>query len=202
MHRSAGCTLKVLSLSAALALLLGACVAPEALQAESDSPRGEPSAMPPSSAAEPSETPEVSCGPEMTTGELAKLAAKLPAPKISTGAVMGWKWDPDSADAATYDPCAALSWITFPIEGATGSSPYIIALFHGSTYQGAATRTGFGFYPEVERVADARLQVTFSYAKNSESNADASGRALSTYIWDENTKSVKHHGGFPPGYAP
>ncbi len=219
---SVGYGLKALSLSAALMLLLGACSAPVIPQAQpthseiavSSSATASTSATltpeeaksvaptkPAPTVTKSSKPAQSTCGPKLTPSALTKLATKLPAPKISTGEIMDWKWDADSADPSTYDECAALSWITFPIEGATGSSPYIIALFHEGKYLGVATRTTFGFFPQVERIDDARLQVTYAYAKNGEANAGASGRAVSTYSWDKNAGSVKHRGDFPPGYT-
>lgn len=222
MTGSVGYGFKALSLSAALTLLLGACSAPGTSQAQpthSEVAASSSVAVSPSATPTPEETKSVaptkptptvtksskpaqpSCGPKLTSGALTQLATKLPAPKISTGEIMDWKWDAEYADPSTYDECAALSWVTFPIEGATGSSPYIIALFHKGKYLGVATRTTFGFFPQVVRVDDAQLKVTYTYAKDGDSNAGASGRAVSTYSWDLNTQSVKHHGAFPPGYA-
>lgn len=222
MIGSVGYSLKVLSLSAALTLLLGACSTPGTTQVQpthsevaiSSSAAASPSvtataeatksvspAKPSPAVPKSSKPAQPSCGPKLTPSALAKLTAKLPAPKISTGEIMDWKWDADYADPSTYDECAALSWVTFPIQGATGSSPYIIALFHEGKYLGVATRTTFGFFPQVVRVDDAQLKVTYTYAKDGDSNAGASGRAVSTYSWDLNTESVKHHGAFPPGYA-
>ncbi len=222
MTGSVGYGLKALSLSAALVLLLGACSAPVTPQAQpthsevavSSSATASTSATPTpeetKSVAPAKPTPTVTksskpaqptCGPKLTPNALTKLASKLPAPKISTGEIMDWEWDADYADSSTYDECAALSWVTFPIEGATGSSPYIIALFHQGKYLGVATRTTFGFFPQVVRVDDGQLKVTYTYAKDGESNAGASGRAVSTYSWNLGTESVKHQGAFPPGYA-
>lgn len=222
MTGSVGYGFKALSLSAAFVLLLGACSAPVSPQAQpthsevavSSLATASTSATPPpeetKSVAPTKPAPTVTksnkptqptCGPKLTPSALTKLATKLPAPKISTGEIMDWKWDADSADPSTYDECAALSWVTFPIEAATGSSPYIIALFHEGKYLGVATRTTFGFFPQVERIDDAKLKVTYTYAKDGDSNAGASGRAVSTYSWNLSTESVKHQGAFPPGYT-
>lgn len=169
-----------------------------------DSP-AEESSQPPSatqsSTSQPSETTaEPACGTALPASEFEALTRKMPPARDSSGTEMGWDWDAKSADTATYDPCAALSWVTYPIEGATGSSPFIIALFHEGKYIGVATRVAFGFFPKVQRLNDSTLKVTYTYNKGLESNAGASGRAVSTFTWDDSAAKVLHQGSFPPGY--
>ena len=71
-------------------------------------PLSPPMALP--SAAEPRETPGASCGPKTAKHELANLAAKLPAPKISTGEAKARKWEAAHAADSGFGDCAALSW--------------------------------------------------------------------------------------------
>lgn len=138
------------------------------------------------------------CGTRLSESELTKLTTKLPPAVDSEGTVMGWDWDGVYAEKNTYDECAGLSWVTYPIERGTGSSPYVIALFHQGTYLGVATSDTFGFFPMVKRLSDTKIEVTYTYLRGNDSNAGASGRAVSTYTWDTTTQSVRHAGKFPP----
>lgn len=90
--------------------------------------------------------------------------------------------DPDivwsQADGSTYHPCAGLSWITLGIRG-TASSPFQIMLFHEGEYLGTTLAKAPGLFPDVRRVDDDTLEVTYRYPKEGEANAEASGRAVS-----------------------
>ncbi len=167
---------------------------PEAQSSQSPAATPSPTSKPSKTSAEPT------CGTALGASDFEALTRKMPPARDSSGTVMGWEWDADYADTDTYDPCAALSWVTYPIEGATGSSPFIIALFHEGKYIGVATRVTFGFFPKVQRINDSTLKVTYTYNRGAESNADASGRAVSTYSWDSGAGKVVHKGNFPPGY--
>lgn len=102
-------------------------------------------------------------------------------------------------DSDNYDPCAELSWVTLVIEGATVSSPYTQMLFHHGEYLGTTTSKAIGFSPSTVRLDDATIQVTYRYVEASESNAEARGRAVSTYTWNPDTESIDHAGEWPPG---
>lgn len=105
-------------------------------------------------------------------------------------------WTVEESDG--YDPCADLSWITLS-GGGTGSSPRQQMLFHEGDYLGTTTAEPIGFHPATERLSDSSIQVTYTYNKPGESNAEASGRAVSTYSWNEDTESIDHAGEWPPG---
>lgn len=109
-----------------------------------------------------------------------------------------WDWNLDTAMIEGYDPCADLSSIILPIDGGTVSSPYAVMFFHDGEYIGTATAEPLGFLPQIERVDDATLTTTYTYALDGESNAAASGRAVSTFQWDDASESVQHTGEFPP----
>ncbi|KAA9393745.1 LppP/LprE family lipoprotein [Kocuria coralli] len=109
-----------------------------------------------------------------------------------------WEWDLDYAVTDGYDPCADLSSIILPIQGSTASSPHAVMFFHHGDYVGTATAEALGFYPDVQRVDDATLTITYHYPLDGESNAGASGRAVSTFHWDDASQSVQHSGEFPP----
>lgn len=109
--------------------------------------------------------------------------------------------DPSSwavEDSDGYDPCADLSWITL-IGGGTGSSPRQQMLFHKGDYLGTTTSKAIGFHPATQRLTDSSIQVTYTYVEGDESNAEARGRAVSTYTWNPDTESIDHAGEWPPG---
>ncbi|WP_303325162.1 LppP/LprE family lipoprotein [Actinomyces radicidentis] len=110
----------------------------------------------------------------------------------------GFPWTADYAETDGYDPCAALSWITVSIEGGTASSPYQIMLFHHGRYIGTTASDGIGFHPDVVRLSDSEIQVTYMYTLEGKANAEASGRSVSTFTWDEATGSIVHGGEWPP----
>ena len=110
-----------------------------------------------------------------------------------------WQWDLDGADTTTYDACAALSWVVLEIPGNTASSPFQIMLFHRGRYIGTTASKPIGFPPKVVRLDDAAIQVTYTWLRDGESNAEASGRSVSIFTWDDRTRSVVHSGEWPPG---
>ncbi|MGD8149691.1 LppP/LprE family lipoprotein [Ornithinimicrobium sp. Y1694] len=107
-------------------------------------------------------------------------------------------WSPALTDTSTYDPCADLSWLTVPIVGGTVSSPFVILLFHEGEFVGTATETPLGFWPEVARVTDGILNVTYTYPQEMEANAQASGRAVWRLTWDDEQGDVVRTGDLPP----
>ena len=118
-------------------------------------------------------------------------------PAFPKGNVPDAEWV--AIDTETYDPCADLSWVTLTIRGGTASSPSQQMLFHDGEYLGTTTKEGIAFSPATVRLSDSAIQVTYRWAKEGESNAGASGRAVSTYSWNPNTESVDHAGEWPPG---
>jgi len=118
-------------------------------------------------------------------------------PAFPKGNVPDAEWV--AIDTETYDPCADLSWVTLTIRGGTASSPSQQMLFHDGEYLGTTTQEGIAFSPATVRLSNSAIQVTYRWAKEGESNAGASGRAVSTYTWNPNTESVDHAGEWPPG---
>lgn len=110
----------------------------------------------------------------------------------------GWPWDTNYASTDGYDPCQPLSWIVLPIEGGTSSSPYQIMLFHQGQYLGTATSEAYGFSPDVQRLDDASIQVTWRWPQEGESNAAASGRTTAQFRWDDARDKVVMTGDVPP----
>lgn len=142
----------------------------------------------------PTSTPTPTCGPATGSAAAAAGIAALPSP----AGLEGTKWDAANADYTGYDACASLSWSVVSPEFATAGSPYAILLFHQGRYLGTATSEQYAFEPVVERLADASIKVTYTYAKANEANADASGRTTATYIWNDGTERVDMTGEVPP----
>ncbi|WP_313094557.1 LppP/LprE family lipoprotein [Corynebacterium variabile] len=189
------------SLSAVLAagvLVLGACSSDDT--AASDSPSGTVTvtAGPPDSTVAPDPGGEGDggesddCSGLTGADAVARWAGDVPP---NSG---GYPWAPESAETDGYDPCADLSWIILPIKGGTASSPYQIMLFHNGSYLGTATSDAYGFYPDISRVDDATVSVTWHWPKDGESNAGRSGESTAQFTWDESTQSVQMSGEVPP----
>jgi hypothetical protein len=110
----------------------------------------------------------------------------------------GYPYAPGAATVETYDPCAALSAVTLPVAHATASSPTQVMLFHDGQYIGTATEKAYGFYPEIERLADNELQVTWSWPQDGDANANPTGRSTATFTWDDAAGRVVMAGEVPP----
>ena len=154
--------------------------------------------------------PPASASPETASAQpTEKCATMTGAEAISTWGPQvptfregyDWQWDLDGADTTTYDACAALSWVVLEIPGNTASSPFQIMLFHRGRYIGTTASEPIGFPPKVVRLDDAAIQVAYTWLRDGESNAEASGRSVSIFTWDEQTQSVVHSGEWPPGVA-
>ena len=112
-----------------------------------------------------------------------------------------WQWNLDRADPNTYDPCAALSWVVLGLKGGMASSPVQIMLFHRGQYIGVTASEPINYWPEVVRLDDAAIQVTYKWPRDGETTAGATGRSVSIFTWDKQTQSVVHSGEWPPGVA-
>ena len=154
--------------------------------------------------------PPASASPETASAQpTEKCATMTGAEAISTWGPQvptfregyDWQWDLDGADTTTYDACAALSWVVLEIPGNTASSPFQIMLFHRGQYIGTTASKPIGFPPKVVRLDDAAIQVAYTWPRDGESNAEASGRSISIFTWDDRTRSVVHSGEWPPGVA-
>ena len=136
---------------------------------------------------------------EPDSGVLRQVGERGPQYLDASGATYNdWAWSTAYADTSTYDSCASLSWIVLPIEGGTASSPYQIMLFHHGEYIGVTSDQMIGFFPEVERLDDETIQVTYKWPRDGETTAGASGRSVSVFTWDGITRAVVHSGEWPP----
>ena len=155
--------------------------------------------------------PPASASPETASAEptTEKCATMTGAEAISTWGPQVptfrsesyWQWDLDGADTTTYDACAALSWVVLEIPGNTASSPFQIMLFHRGQYIGVTASEPINYWPEVVRLDDAAIQVTYKWPRDGETTAGATGRSVSIFTWDEQTQSVVHSGEWPPGFT-
>lgn len=142
---------------------------------------------------------EPECG-KLTAQEAVERWIDEVPPHVPQGGGGGdrWEWYPDRIDAATYDPCADLSWLLISIEDSKSTSPWALMLFHRGEYVGLATED-YTRHPEVERLSDASVEVTYRWTKEGETNVEASGRSVSVLTWDPDTDEVTQEGELPPG---
>ena len=155
--------------------------------------------------------PPASASPETSSAEptTEKCATMTGAEAVSTWGPQvptfregyDWQWNLDRADPNTYDPCAALSWVVLGLKGGMASSPVQIMLFHRGQYIGVTASEPINYWPEVVRLDDAAIQVTYKWPRDGETTAGATGRSVSIFTWDEQTQSVVHSGEWPPGVA-
>lgn len=106
--------------------------------------------------------------------------------------------NPDLADTSGYSGCSDLSWIVVPY-GNVAHAPHAVLLFHQGEYLGTATAHPLEHVPRIEQVSDDRLAIVYSYVEDGQATPPPEGRALSTFTWNDDTRSVDHEGDFPPG---
>lgn len=156
----------------------------------------------------PTEAPEPE---EPTCADLTGAEAVLkwigevpPNPLGITEGVNGWgvggDYDP-YVDYETYDPCAALSWVAILTAGGSGSSDWVVMLFHEGEYVGTATEQPIPYGLKGSRISDGVIQLDYLFPKDGESTGSASGWAVSTFTWDEASASVLREGELPPSYT-
>ena len=129
-----------------------------------------------------------SCGPDQQAAYAEAMSKLDPLP----GYNQPWRL----ADSG-YDSCAALSWMTVTIEGATVSSPYHILLFHNGEYLGTGTFEAYGFAPRIKQVSDSEIAVTYRWPRAGEGNAEASGTTRAGFHWDEDLQECVMTGDVP-----
>lgn len=137
------------------------------------------------------------CGSDDCSGLTAReavdrWASEVPLPEE------GHPYAPGAATLETYEPCAALSWMVLPVAHATASSPNQIMLFHHGGYIGTATSKVYGFTPDVIRVDDDSVQVTWHWPQDGDPNAGPTGRSTAQFVWDDGAGKVVMTGEVPP----
>lgn len=117
---------------------------------------------------------DISAEEAMNTG-----VAQAPAPPYDNAG-----WATGYADPTVgFDPCADLSWIAVPIEGATGSSPTLVMLYHKGEYLGTTTSEAH-WIGDIRRDSDSQITVEHRFPKEGEGTANASGRTDATFTWN------------------
>lgn len=105
------------------------------------------------------------------------------------------------ADTANYEPCDGLSAIVVPYAedpGAAGGDSFsTVMLFDDGEFIGTDTATPRQRSPEIERVNQDTLQLTYGYGDRSDA-VGPEGYVVSTFTWDEATQSLDHSGELPP----
>lgn len=192
--------------SGALVAVLAGCTSDPAQQTQPSQATAPTSAAPvtptpiPTATAAPATspaaapTPTPTCGPSSGAAASASAIAHLPVPS----GLDDHHWDATLADYSGYDACAALSWSTVTLDGATASSPYAILLFHEGAYLGTATATQYGFFPTVTRASGSSIAVTYHFPEGGDSNANPTGQAKATFTWNAGTRQVVMTGDTPP----
>ncbi|GJP14329.1 hypothetical protein NJB18001_49950 [Mycobacterium marinum] len=85
---------------------------------------------------------EPTCGVNLNAPEIQAAIKSLPTLPQS----YPWDTNPRSFDpSSNYNPCSTLSAVIISVEGATGSSPDLVLLFHNGTSAGIATTKAYSF---------------------------------------------------------
>ncbi|ABL05636.1 LppP/LprE family lipoprotein [Mycobacterium ulcerans] len=85
---------------------------------------------------------EPTCGVNLNVPEIQAAIKSLPTLPQS----YPWDTNPRSFDpSSNYNPCSTLSAVIIRVEGATGSSPDLVLLFHNGTSAGIATTKAYSF---------------------------------------------------------
>lgn len=110
------------------------------------------------------------------------VAAIAEVPSAFTSAHMYDKaWSRTILDTS-FDPCADLSYAVITVEGATGSSPMQVLLFHKGEYLGTTSDCAPGF--QIVRQDDGdSITVTYQWPKPGEPNAGAKDSVEVGYDW-------------------
>lgn len=110
-----------------------------------------------------------------------------------------FEWDQEVQRENDYDECADLSWINIGITRPTASSPEQVMLFHRGEFVMTATEKPEQIVPTTQRNSDGEIEMGFRFQKPGEVFAASSGRATSTYKWDENRSTIVRSGDLPDG---
>jgi hypothetical protein len=98
------------------------------------------------------------CGVDLAAPVIRSAIATLPTEPITRAP---WSTDPASFQAS-FDPCVTLSAVIITVQGATGSSPEQVLLFHKGEFVGTATRDSHGFTAlDPGRTTDDTVGVTY-----------------------------------------
>src|SRR6476469_4953528 len=88
-----------------------------------------------------SAAPTAKCGVDLNAPVIGSAIATLPVDPLTK---VPWSTDPAGFEG-TFDPCVTLSAVIIAVEGATGSSPNHVLLFHKGDFFGTARHESLGF---------------------------------------------------------
>ena len=135
--------------------------------------------------------------PQAAVGEHCGTDDSLTAYEVGVSYIEPYRGSAWRPDVDAYDPCAELSWITITLEGATGSSPYHIMLYHHGDFLGTATAEPYAFSPRIQQVNDSEIAVTYRWPREGEGNANPSGRTHAGFHWDDAQEKIIMTGDVP-----
>ncbi|MEV2226516.1 LppP/LprE family lipoprotein [Nocardia vinacea] len=105
-----------------------------------------------------SAAPTAKCGVDLNAPVIGSAIATLPVDQLTK---VPWSTDPAGFEG-TFDPCVTLSAVIIAVEGATGSSPNHVLLFHKGEFVGTATHESLGFTSlDPGRTTDDTVGVTY-----------------------------------------
>lgn len=140
-----------------------------------------------SPSAAPATTPAESCGARPDDPRIAAAISRVPS-AFTTPPMSDRAWSSTILDTS-FDPCLDLSYATITVEGATGSSPMQVMLFHRGEYLGTTSDCAPGFQL-VRQDGDASITVTYQWPKPGEPNAGAKDSADVGYTWTNGTVAM------------
>lgn len=130
--------------------------------------------------------------------QLDQTLPRLEKPDVGTADA---RWFPKPTDTSAYDDCAGLAALPVTVEGATGSSPSHVLLFHHGRYIGTATAQQYPHGHRITRVDDNTLTVEYPYAPKSSGSTVPTESTTATFTFDESTGTVVMTGQLPPADA-
>lgn len=178
------------------AIALAGCSSPTG---DAATPTGTPATkQSPTPTAEPTPSPTATCSGLTGQEALDRWVSEVPPFEPGHPGTEHVAWTTEYSITDTYDECAELSWIVLDVEGATGSSPNAIMLFHHGELIGLASEEYFPYYPQVVGTAEGAVQVSYPWPSPHETPPNRSMRSISTFTWDEDSSSVRRDGDLPP----
>jgi hypothetical protein len=130
-------------------------------------------------AVDPATASTLQCGNASQNTAITSAVAQVPADARIPG--IEWIFMGDT----NFDPCADLSYAVVETKGGTGSSPEHVMFFHRGEYLGTATSCAFGFTTVVDGTSESAT-VQYRWPRGMDSNANPSGLATATFVWDGN----------------
>lgn len=100
------------------------------------------------------------------------------APPLSYDTSVPWVF----GGKTNYNTCDDLSFATLMTQGATGSSPYQLLLFHRGKFLGTGTKCNLGFQ-QVTDASTRSVDVDYRYLNPGDITANPTGHYSLTFVW-------------------